>query len=144
MSVNLVNVHFDRATAFETTATFTFRLNNESPEPRQFTGSSHKIYLNGLYVGSGLTGDPLELPRLSSVTNAVIMHLNNLALATRVKSVIESKAIDCQIQSVFYGRSWLSRAHAESNGKLDLSDFTPAQPPAGQSPAPTSPRSGQD
>ena len=129
LSVNLVSVHFDKATPFETTATFILRLSNESPDAMTFTGSAHKIYLNGLYVGSGLSADSLEVPRLSSVTNAVVMHLNNLALATRVKSMIEAKTIDCRIQSVFYGKSWFSRRQTVTDGKLDLNDFTPTPGP---------------
>ncbi len=129
LSVSLVSVHFNEATALETTATFTLRLNNETPKPMQFTGEAHKIYLNDLYVGSGLDGDPVEVPRLGSVTQTVTVHLNNLALATRIKSVIESKGIDYRIRSVFYGKSWFDRVYSVSEGKLDLNDFTPNQSP---------------
>ena len=48
-NVNLVNVQFSHATVLESTATFTLRVNNESPEPLQVEGAVHKIYLNGQY-----------------------------------------------------------------------------------------------
>jgi len=134
LSVNLVSVHFKQATAFETTATFTLRLNNETPKAMQFTGGAHKIYLNGLYVGSGLSSDSIEVPRLSTLTNGVTVHLSNLALATRIKSVIDAKAIDYRILSVFYGKSWLDRTRCQGEGRLDLNDFMPATGPE-QSPA---------
>lgn len=128
-SVNLVSVHVQNATALETTATFTIRLSNDVPEPRQFTGSSHRIYLNGLYVGKGLSDKTVDLPRLGTVTQDITVHLSNLALATRIKSVIESKRFDYRIQSVFYGKGWLDRTRSETEGHLDLKDFTPTPEP---------------
>jgi LEA14-like dessication related protein len=128
-SVNLVSVHFQNATALETTATFTIRLSNDAPVARQFTGSAHKIYLNGLYVGKGLSDNTVDVPRLGTVTQEITVHLSNLALATRIKSVIEAKRFDYRIQSVFYGKGWLDRMSSETEGKLDLKDFTPSPEP---------------
>jgi LEA14-like dessication related protein len=84
-SVGLVNVRFTQATAFETTAAFTLRLSNETPEPLQLDGGVHKIYLNGLYVGEGLSGDTLDLPRLGTATQDVTVHLSNLRMVTRIR-----------------------------------------------------------
>ena len=128
-SVNLVSVRFQDVTALETTMTFTLRLSNESPEARQFTGSAHKIYLNGLYVGKGLSDKTVDVPRLGTVTQDITVHLSNLALATRIRSVIEAKRFDYRIQSVFHGKGWLDRMRSESEGKLDLKDFTPTTEP---------------
>ena len=128
-SVNLVSVHFQNATALETTATFTIRLSNDAPEARQFIGSAHKIYLTGLYVGKGLCDKTVDGPRLGTVTQKITVHLSNLALATRIKSVIEARRFDYRIQSVFYGKGWFDRVRSESEGQLDLKDFTPTPEP---------------
>jgi LEA14-like dessication related protein len=136
-SVNLVSVHFQNATALETTATFTIRLSNDAPEARQFTGSAHTIYLNGLYVGKGLCDKTVAVPRLGTVTQEITVHLSNLALATRIKSVIEAKRFDYRIQSTFYGKGWLDRMRSESEGKLDLKDFTPTPGPESTNAPPT-------
>lgn len=140
-SVNLVSVRFQNATALETTATFTIRLSNDAPEARQFTGSAHKIYLNGLYIGKGLSDKTVDVPRLGTVTQEITVHLSNLALATRIKSVIEAKRFDYRIQSTFYGKGWLDRMSSETEGKLDLKDFTPTEdatnaPPVEVKPSP--------
>ena len=127
--MNLVSVRFQTATALETTATFTIRLSNDAPEARQFTGSAHKIYLNGLYIGKGLSDKTVDVPRLGTVTQEITVHLSNLALATRIKSVIEAKRFDYRIQSTFYGKGWLDRMGSETEGKLDLKDFTPTPEP---------------
>jgi len=138
LSVRLTNVRFENVTVFETTAVFTLRLNNETPKPMKFTGAAHKIYLNGLYIGSGLSSEPLEVPRLGSVTQPVTVHLSNIAMATRIKPIIESRSFDYRVQSVFYGESWLGRMHAENEGRLDLKDFTPTPEPAETNARPTS------
>lgn len=136
-SVNLVSVRFQEATALETTATFIIRLSNDAPEARQFTGSAHKIYLNGLYVGKGLSDESVEVPRLGTVTQEITVHLSNLALATRIKSVIEARRFDYRIQSVFYGEGWLDLVRSESEGKLDLKDFAPTPEPESTNTPPT-------
>lgn len=126
-AVNLVTVHFKEASVLETTSEFVLRLSNDSPQAKKFTGSAHKIYINGLYVGKGLSADTIEVPRLGTVTQAVTVHLSNLALATRVKAVIEAKSFDYRLQSTFFGDSFLSSSRSETSGKLDLKDFTPAE-----------------
>lgn len=128
-TASLVTVHFKEATLLETTAVFTLRLENETPAPVEITGASHKLYLNGLFIGTGLSDATVTVPRLSSVTNDVTVHLSNLAMATRVKAVIESKRMDYRIQSTFYGKSWLDRRSSESTGKLDMQDFMPTESP---------------
>ena len=141
-AVNLVSVRFTDATVLETTATFTLRLSNDAPEARPFTGSAHTIYLNDLYVGKGLSDEAVTVPRLGTVTQDITVHLSNLALATRLKSVIEAKRFNYRIQSTFYGTSWWDRRNSESQGKLDLKDFTPTEdvtnaPPTGVKPGPS-------
>lgn len=140
-SVSLVTVKFQKVTPLETTASFTIRLSNDAPEARQFTGSAHRIYLNGLYVGKGLSDAKIEVPRLGTVTQDITVHLSNLALATRIKSIIEAERFDYRIQSKFYGNGWGSHMSSETEGKLDLKDFTPDPPttnaPPHAAPAPS-------
>lgn len=124
-SVSLINLRFEEATALETTATVTLRLSNETPKPVKLTGEVHKIYLNDLYIGKGLSDSAVEVPRLGTVTHEVKVHLSNLALATRLKSIIETKSFSYRIASVFHGDSWLSRMSSESTGKLELKDLLP-------------------
>ena len=134
--VSLVSARFQAATILETTSVFTLRLENDSPSPLEITGAAHKIYLNGLYVGEGLSDAMITLPRLSSITNDVTLHLSNLALATRVKSAVESKQVDYRIQSTFYSKSWLGRTRSESTGRLNLQDFMPTESSTSQFLAP--------
>ena len=124
-AVSLVNVGFTHSTAFETTATFTLRLSNETPKPMQLEGGAYKIYLNGLYVGEGLSDATIQLPRLATATQDVTVHLSNLRMITRIKPIIESRSFDYRIKSVLYGTSPAGRLRSVNEGRLDVKDFTP-------------------
>jgi len=126
-AVSLVSVRLTDMTAFETTATFTLRFSNDQPEAIHLTGGAHKIYLNGLYVGEGLSSDELTLPRLATATQEVTMHLSNIALITRIKPIIDSKSFDYRIRSTLYGPD--GRLRSESAGHLELNDLLPGEVP---------------
>lgn len=127
-SVSLVNVQFTDATVLESNGRFTLRFNNEQPEALRLRGGVHKIYLNGLYVGEGLSSEPIELPGLNSTTQAVEVHMSNLRLATRIKPIIEARVFDYRIESVLYPAAG-GRLRSRSEGRLDLRDFQPTPPP---------------
>jgi LEA14-like dessication related protein len=123
--LSLVNVQFAGVTAFESTAQFTLRITNPSPEPLRLTGGTHKIYLNGIYVGEGLSNEAVTLDRLSTVTQVVTVHLSNLRLATRIRPLVESRTFEYRIESVFYAAG-AGRSGSTSEGRLDLNEFQPA------------------
>lgn len=131
-NVSLVNVQFGAATAFETTAQFTLRVTNETPEPLVLNGGSFKIYLNGLFVGDGVSNEQLSLPRLATATMTVSVHLSNLRLATRIKPLLESKSFDYKITGKLYATSPAGTISVSNDGRLDLQDF---QPSAGREPS---------
>jgi LEA14-like dessication related protein len=123
--VNLVSAQITEAAALQTTATFTLRLINEQPAPVTFSGAVHKLYINGLYVGEGLSNETITLERLSATTQPVVVYLDNLALATRLKAIIESESFDYRVQSVFYGKDPERKLQSTSDGRLALKDFQP-------------------
>ena len=110
INVSLVHVHFANATLLESTGSFTVRINNESPESLHLDGGVHKIYLEGMYVGEGLSNESVEIPRLSSGTQVVEVHLNNLLMATRLKPILESHRFEYKINSLLYSNQ-IGRAH---------------------------------
>ncbi len=127
IDVALVDVHLGQATVWETTALFTVRVSNETPAPLIIDGSVHKFYLNGQYIGAGLSDERLEVPRLSSTTQAIPVHLRNLAVATRIKPILESRAVDYRVSSTLYlveGRR-THRCRLMHDGRLALQDFQP-------------------
>ena len=138
-AVSLVNVGFKDMTALETTATFTLRFSNDQPDAMDLSGGAHRIYINGLYVGKGLSDAALAIPRLGTATQEVTVHLSNLALATRFKPVIESRSFEYRIRSTLYGKSG-GRFVSENSGRLDLKDFTPTSEVEKEKTAPETPK----
>jgi LEA14-like dessication related protein len=129
LDVTLVNLQFGESTVFETTLYATVRIQSEEPEPVVIDGAIHKLYLEGLKVGQGTAPDRVEIPRLSSATQTLTIHLSNIAMATRLRDIIQSRRIDYRINSKLYtivdNRS--ATAHSKREGTLDLQQFQPSQ-----------------
>lgn len=132
LKVSLVNVRLGGATVWETTAIFTIRVQNELPEALTLSGGVHKFYINGNYVGEGLSSESVSVPRLSSVTQDVTVHLRNLSVALKVKPILEQKRFSYRMGSLLYREAGGSQARLRlaSAGELDLRDFMPT--PAAQ------------
>jgi LEA14-like dessication related protein len=122
-SVSLVNVQLGEVTAFETTAQFTIRLTNGTPEAVVLNGGAFKIYLNGLFVGDGVSNERIDLPRLASGTMTVSVHLSNLRLATRIRPLLESKTFDYKITGKLYASQPAGSISVSNEGRLDLNEF---------------------
>lgn len=135
LEVSLVNLRFTEVTPFETTADFFIRVQNQMPEPLTLEGAVHKIHLNGLLVGSGVSNEALELQRLSEGVQPVRVPLKNLSMARLVREIVEARRVDYRLESRLYarvgGRS--GRVNVVRAGALDLRDFQPS-PPAGAPP----------
>ena len=136
MQVNLVNMAIGEATVWETAVNFTVRLQNELPDAVIVDGAVHKIYLNGTYVGEGLSNERVEIPRLSTSVQNVTVHLRNVSLFTKLRSIIDAQAVDYKMTSLLYtvidGSKRTYRAEREA--RLDFKDFQPT--PAASAPAP--------
>ena len=130
MDVALVNVRLAEATLWESTASFTVRLSNETSESLICDGSVHKFYLDGAYVGDGMTNERVQVPRLSSVTQEITVHLRNVALATRIRPILEARSVEYRVNSTLYlvDSSHSRRCRVTKEGRLDSKDFAPSSP----------------
>ena len=127
VQVSLVNLSAREATVFETSMLFTVRLDNEGSEPLQVSGAVHKIYINGSYIGQGMVSEAVEVPCLSSTTQTFTAHLRNWSMASRIRTLIESKRFEYRIDSVLYAGPGNRRMRVSNNGILDLNDFKHAK-----------------
>lgn len=129
LQVSLVNMSVAEASLWETAVIFTVRIQNEMPEPITVDGAVHKIYLNSTYVGEGLSNERLEIPRLSSATQSVTVHLRNVSMLSKLRDIIDQQAVDYRMSSLLYtlseGRK--GRYRAERDARLDLKEFQPSQ-----------------
>ena len=125
--VTLVNVNSTHGSEGEVEFVFNVRLQNATPEPVVLTGAAHKIYLDGVYIGQGLNGDTIEVPRLGTVTQQVTVHLSTFRLARAAFRIYSSHQVSYKINSTLYGGgSGPGRTRRISKeGSVDLNTLVP-------------------
>ena len=130
--VSLVGVSFDDLTLFETTGTITVRVLNENREPITIDGSSFKLVLDGVTVGKALSDRRYTIPRLSSETDEVTIHLSNLALATRLRPVLQSERVAWRIKAKMWvvGSLGTRSMTVTRDGILDRNAFAQEREPS--------------
>jgi LEA14-like dessication related protein len=127
LEVSLANVQFGEATVFETTMRCRLRVENEGLEPVRLAGGVHRIVLNGIRIGKGMAREEVEIPRFGAVEQDVVVHVSNLSLATRLRSVIETGRAHYRLESRLYAMRG-NRARTQrlaKDGILDFHDFAP-------------------
>lgn len=125
LNARLTDVRITEATPLETTLVFTMRIENENPVPVRLEGGVHKFFLNGMYVGKGMSGQEVVVPRFSSATQQVPVHLSNLALASQIQAMLERERVDFRLESILYGEE-NGRHHRMAllkQGALDARQF---------------------
>ena len=125
VQVSLVNLALGEATVWETELRLTVRIQNELPEALVVDGAVHKVYLNGTYIGEGLSNERLEIPRLSTATQNVTVHLRNISMLTKLRGIIDAQAVDYRMTSLLYTVNQ-GRYRAEREARLDFKDLQPA------------------
>lgn len=128
VGVSLVDLLPTQATVFETGATLTLRFTNETPKALELKGSAHRLYLNGSYVGRGVTNDALVIPALGTATQRVAIYLENLALFRKAVEFSHSPSgIEYRLESQLYpAGSGAARIRTATTGQLDLRPFMQA------------------
>ena len=142
--VSLTDLRFESASLFETTAVFTARVLNESPEPFTFTGGVFTISLNGSRVGKGVTRNVVEVPAFSSVTMEIPVYLNNVPLLFQGMNVMRSEEVRYGLEGTLYvktGRALTERLRVAKTGQFKLSSLNPPPPVPAKAPL-SSPATG--
>lgn len=126
--VSLVNISAPRdggGGLGEAALNFTVRLQNGSPEGLKVTGGSHRIYLNDVYVGQGLSNQETEVPRLATTTQEVAVHLSTFRLARSFHRMFESQTVSYRLEStVFVDRGHrTARLKASKSGTVNVGEL---------------------
>jgi len=133
VTITITDIRPLNATVFETQAAVTLRYINESVVPIAISKSSHKLYLNGSYVGKAVSSEAVGMPSMKTATQTVTMFIENLALLQKVQSMAQNSAstISYEIQSTLYveaGEAY-DNVKLKSSGQLDLSAFRASATP---------------
>ncbi len=117
----------------EAALNFTVRLQNGSPTPLTVTGGSHRIYLNEVYVGQGLSNQEVVVPRLATATQEVTVHLSTFRLIRSFHRMFESHTVAYRLESTVYVDTGghTAKRKATKSGTVDVAGLAR---PAGQMP----------
>lgn len=121
--VHLVDLDFVDATIFESTLDVAVRISNDNPESLILDGAVIKLELAGRSFGKGAIAERVEIPRFGSVVQRLEMHLNHIAVATKIKGIIDSKVVDYGITGKVYvltSSGSVRRLPIERRGTIDL------------------------
>ena len=126
--VTLVNISAPRdggGGLGEAALNFTVRLQNGSPEGLKVTGGSHRIYLNDVYVGQGLSNQETEVPRLATTTQEVAVHLSTFRLARSFHRMFESQTFSYRLESTVFvdRRHRTARLKASKSGTVNVGEL---------------------
>ena len=123
ISVSLVNLVPTNVALFETGATLTLRVTNETPEPLTFAGASHRLFLNGTYVGVAVSNQRFTVPALSTATQTVSAYLENLAVLRKITQMSNSptSVISYRLESQLHAEGGRrGQLGAVAAGELDI------------------------
>lgn len=130
VAVSLVSIRPLDSSLFESSAELTLRLTNESPRVLALSGSTHRLYVNGTYIGRAVTNERVTIPQLGTTTQKVTAHVENLTLMRKAQELGNVAAVDYRIDSQLFpaddpgGGSFA----ASATGRLDLSGLLPEAP----------------
>jgi len=112
------------ATMFETTFKATVRITNVRPDAIEAKGMAIKLYLGGIKIGTGTSPDVLEVPGLGSATTTLTIHVNNVAVLTRIKPILDTRIVDYAMKGKLYvaARWGTSSLKLQGAGRIDLND----------------------
>jgi hypothetical protein len=130
VAVSLVSVRPVQSSLFESSAELTLRITNESLQPLSLAGSTHRLFLNGTYVGRAVTSERLAVPSLGTMTQTLTAHLENLVLLRKAQELGNVSTVDYRIDSrlIATEESGGGTLSARSTGQLDFSGLMAAMP----------------
>jgi LEA14-like dessication related protein len=121
--VSLVTVTSGEVQPWETTLVFTVRLQNARPEPVRLVGASHKIYLDGTKVGTGLSRETITIPALSDVAQPVTVRISNFNLARKLHAASQTGRLSYEVRSTLYQANG-GGIRAAKSGTIDFGSLS--------------------
>lgn len=100
--VTLTDVELVEATLFESTMDISVRVTNTNPDPLVVDGVAFRLELDGRSFGKATSGERVEIPRFDSVVVQLELTVSHVAIATKLRHVLESKVVDYAIVGKLY------------------------------------------
>lgn len=100
VTVTVVDIRPAGGTVFESQAVLTLRFINENVTPFGITGTTHKLYLNGKYVGKAVNDQAFGIPPLNTTTREVTLMLENTALLRQLLALRGETEVSYRLDTV--------------------------------------------
>lgn len=122
ISVSIVSIRPVSATALETQASMTLRFTNANVLAIAVEGTTHKLYLNGTYVGQAVNHEAVGLPQLGTATANVTIQLEKLALVKQLLKSAGQQSVSYRLDSRLHLRAGddTENYNCSQQGSVDL------------------------
>ncbi|MCF7688835.1 MAG: LEA type 2 family protein [Cephaloticoccus sp.] len=122
IGVTVVDFKPTGSSLLESRAIMTLRFINENLSPVAFSGSTHKLYLNGTYVGKAVNNQAVGLAPISTTTQDVAVFFENVALVNQFARLGQNTEVSYRLTSVLFYQQGDEKDEydVETNGSIDL------------------------
>ena len=113
----------------ETQAVLTLQFANENVASVAMDSSTHRLFLNGTYVGKAVTTSPEGLPSMAPTALKIPVNFENLPLVRQLASTADAKAVSYRLESdmlVVFGDDKI-HVMSKEQGTLDLTPLAGAR-----------------
>ncbi len=123
ITVTLVDLKAGTPATKEAQLVATLRFTSESLNAFGFSGSAHKLYCNGSYLGRAVSHTPLGLPPLTTTTRDLPLVLENPALVRQVLAAAGASGARYRLDTVLTATNGEDEVTVKSSaeGTVDLS-----------------------
>jgi LEA14-like dessication related protein len=106
----------------EVRAPLLLRFANENVIPLGYSSSSHKLYLNGTYVGKAVNDQPIGLPPMNQATREVYIQFENPAFVRQLAAGGGSHQVAYRMETVLFQTAGEDKLEIKtrSEGTLEL------------------------
>jgi LEA14-like dessication related protein len=122
VTVSIAGIRPAGAAAGHDRAILTLRFTSENVNAIAFSASTHKLYLNGSYVGKAESDQPIGLQPLVSVTQDVTVIFENPAVVRQAMATHDRPPASYRLESVlrFFDNEEKFQFKSQSDGSLSL------------------------
>ncbi len=102
LTISVLEIKPATAAAAETKANLTLRFVNANEVSAAISASTHKLYLNGTYVGKASTHEPIPLTRLQSKDQTFPLSFENVGAVEKVLAAANTDSVNYRLDSEIF------------------------------------------
>ncbi len=117
-----VSLQLGATSPTEVRAPLVLRFANENVVPLGYSGSTHKLFLNGTYVGKAVNDQPIGLPPMNEATREVYLQFENPAFVRQLAAGGPVHQVNYRLETVLFQTAGDDKHEIKthSEGSLEL------------------------